>query len=152
MEHNRIREISLFVAGALTGAAAIYLADLDRDGHRLRMAAQRAARPGRELADSVRSRGRDVRNRAQGLLASATSRFREDDVSDETLAQRVRAELGHHSEHASLVQVRAERGVVHLAGDLDDGEVERLGTVARHVRGVRDVAVDARPDARDAAR
>jgi osmotically-inducible protein OsmY len=76
-----------------------------------------------------------VRNRARGAAAELRN-IRDDNPSDDQLVARVRAELGHHVEHARAIDVVAEHGRVTLRGPVLSSELDDVLSAARKVRGV----------------
>jgi uncharacterized membrane protein len=84
---------------------------------------------GHRIDDAVDVTSRDLTNRAVGLWAELRSCTASNGVSDEVLAERVRAQLGGLVSHPSAIEVRAEQGRATLSGP-----------VLRHsVRGVHEV-------------
>ena len=55
------------------------------------------------------------------------------------LAERVRAALGHQSDHMRTLEVVVQDGVVTLRGAVPTDELQRVLRAARKVRGVREV-------------
>lgn len=92
-----------------------------------------------EVGEAAASRGRDLRNRAQGMVAEARGRLRQEEVDDVVLEQRVRSELGRLVTTPGAVQVSAEHGRVTLSGYIVQSEAEQLIEGVHHVRGVHDV-------------
>jgi hypothetical protein len=82
---------------------------------------------------------RDSANRLYGLFAEIRSAIRPDDVSDETLVQRVRARIGHCVSHPAAIKVTAQDGCITLSGPVLADEVQYLISRVRCVRGVDSV-------------
>ncbi|HEY0972362.1 MAG TPA: BON domain-containing protein [Gemmatimonadales bacterium] len=124
--------------GAAAGAALMYL--LDGEGRRRRkVAAEKAGRYTRKSARLMSRRARDLRNRAQGVVAETRGRFSRGSADDETLVARVRSQLGHHVARLGDVETTAEDGVVTLRGSVLANELGDMLTAVRSVRGVNDV-------------
>ena len=87
-----------------------------------------------------RTTRRDLRNRAQGAKAELRSRLQGEEVDDRLLAERVRAEAGHHVESSlRRVEVTAHQGSVTLRGEVAPEDHGDLVDAALDVRGVREV-------------
>jgi hypothetical protein len=127
------------LAGIGIGVAAMYFLDPQRGTRRRHILADKARRgmrvTGRELHDAAEN----ARNHARGKVTELRNRMREDGVDDNVLVERVRAELGHHVEHARAIQVTAENGRVMLSGAVPFDHISRAEATARSVRGVVDV-------------
>jgi uncharacterized membrane protein len=83
---------------------------------------------------------RDLCNRTRGVMAETQGLFRsEEEVSDEVLAERVRAELGRVVSHPSAVAVTASHGRVTLSGPILASEEHAALRCVSAVRGVQNV-------------
>ena len=94
----------------------------------------------RHAADSSQALAHGLRNRTTGLVAGARRRLSPAPVSDDVLAERVRARMGHIVSHSSI-DVQAVQGEVTLRGPVLDTEIEGLLRAVRAVPGVH-VVVD----------
>lgn len=81
----------------------------------------------------------DIGNRARGLLAEAGSHLHREEVSDETLAARVRSKMGRSVSRPEDVEVMASEGGVTLRGIVRSEEYDGLFRSVSKVRGVRGV-------------
>jgi hypothetical protein len=131
--------LQMLVAVGL-GAGLMYV--LDPEGGRRRRA--RARDQVRSLAtrtgDAVDVTSRDMRNRAQGVVAEIRSLLRDDGrTSDDVLLQRVRSRIGEITGRAGGVDATVSDGRVTLRGPVLEAEVEHLLRRVRGVRGVREV-------------
>jgi osmotically-inducible protein OsmY len=121
------------------GATLMYFLDPERGSRRRHLVADKATSFARRGQGAVRNAAVDARNRAQGLAAEVKGRLRDDDVTDDQLAERVRAQLGHHTDNASAVEVIVHEGTVTLRGEVSADDLPKvLGTV-EGVRGVERV-------------
>jgi osmotically-inducible protein OsmY len=125
------------VAGALIGAAVMYLLDPDRGARRRSLVRDKFVRAGNATADRAGKLGRDVRNRAAGAVAETRARFRRERVDDAVLVERVRSEIGHRITHSGAIVVTATDGEVTLSGPVLAAEAGELRAAAESVRGVR---------------
>ena len=124
------------IAGALIGAAAMYLLDPDRGARRRSLVRDKFVRAGHVTADRAGKLGRDVRNRAAGAVAETRARFRREQVDDAVLVERVRSEIGHHITHSGGIIVTATDGEITLSGPVLASEAGALRDAAASVRGV----------------
>jgi osmotically-inducible protein OsmY len=83
--------------------------------------------------------GRDITNRAQGVMAETKSLFRFEEVTDDVLIQRVRSRLGRLPVEIGGLEVTAHDGIVTLRGAIDADEVPKVVRAARFVRGAKAV-------------
>jgi uncharacterized membrane protein len=127
------------VVGAGVGAGLMYLYDPQMGRRRRAVTRDKLVSFGHRLDDAVDVTSRDLTNRAAGLWAEMRSSITGNGVSDEVLAERVRAQLGGLVSHPSAIDVRAERGRVTLSGPVLRHEVDRLLKGVASVRGVRGV-------------
>ena len=124
------------LAGLGLGAALMYFLDPDRGPGRralVRDQTMSALRHGGREAQGI---AEDARNHAVGTAAEIGGRLREEQVTDDQLVARVRAELGHHVERARAIEVVADGGRVVLRGEVGADEIEDVVATVRGVRGV----------------
>ncbi|HET7550526.1 MAG TPA: BON domain-containing protein [Gemmatimonadaceae bacterium] len=138
MEGNRPTKAMTLLAGVGIGAALMYFLDPVRGGRRRALVRDQAAGALNSAEREVRGRSADLRNRARGAAAELRNAG-DDHPSDAQLVARVRAELGHHVEHARAIDVVAEQGRVTLRGPVLSNELDDVLSAARKVRGVEQV-------------
>jgi uncharacterized membrane protein/osmotically-inducible protein OsmY len=97
--------------------------------------------------DAAETTSRDVANRSRGVLAGIRSRMTSEDVSDDVLVERVRAEMGGVVSHPHAVSVTAEAGYVTLRGPILMDEMDEAVRRATAVRGVTEVDNQLQPHA-----
>jgi hypothetical protein len=131
--------VGRLVAGALIGAAVMYLLDPDRGPRRRSLVRDKFIRAGHSVSDRLGKLGRDIRNRAAGRVAETRGRFRSELVDDTILVDRVRSAIGHVVSHPGSIEVSATDGGITLSGPVLAHEVDKLLATARGVRGVREV-------------
>lgn len=121
------------------GAALMYFLD-PQLGHRRRAAARDGLVGATHRAsDWLDKAVRDAQHRMQGTAAEFESLFDSSMPSAETLAERVRAKLGHVASHPHLIEVRAHDGRVTLAGHAPMHEIRDILAAINGVRGVQSV-------------
>ncbi|MDQ3949093.1 MAG: BON domain-containing protein, partial [Gemmatimonadota bacterium] len=133
-------ESGLDVLGAFgLGVALMYFLDPGRGARRRAIVRDKVVHLAHKTGDAAETTGRDLRNRAQGLAAEVRGRFDREDVDDDVLVERVRAEMGRAVSHPSSIVVTATEGRVTLSGPILAREVGELLSHVRSVRGVQDV-------------
>jgi osmotically-inducible protein OsmY len=143
------RESWTFLCGADCGATLMYMFDPERGNRRRALVRDKVVSAGNKTGMYAGKMSRDLSNRAQGLVAETRTLFRREEVSDDVLVQRVKAELGRHSVHQRALEVTAEGGRVTLRGPALADEVDALVKAASSVRGVNEV--DARLEVHEEA-
>ena len=130
------------VLGALLGAGMMFILDPER-GRRRRLVVRIQARRKRQklqaMGGRMVSRSRDLRNRVRGRVIEAQAARRETTVPDEILLDRIRAQIGHCSEHPRNILLTAKEGMVTVGGPILAREVDAVIRCVQGVRGVRGV-------------
>ena len=140
MKMERSTELVALLAGLGIGAALMYLLDPDRGARRRSLIRDKAARASRETGRGLLERAHDVKNRAQGQVAELRGRITgTDQLDDDQLVARVRAELGHRVDRARSVEVAAHNGEITIRGQVSAGGVDEIVAAVRGVRGVKQV-------------
>lgn len=137
------------LGGLGLGASLMYLFDPMVGRRRRAMIRDKMIRVGHKTVDAIDVTARDLKNRAAGYVAEARGRIFPKEVSDEFLAERVRAKLSFLVTHPSSIEVTASDGVVTLEGPILKHEVDRLLRGVSAVRGVK--SVDNRLEAHETA-
>jgi hypothetical protein len=122
------------------GAGVMYVLDPEGGRRRRAVARDRMRSVVARTGDAVDVTSRDMRNRAQGVVAEIRSLLRHDGrTSDEVLLQRVRSRIGEITGRAGAIDVTVSDGRVTLRGPVLRSEVDRLLARVRGVRGVQQV-------------
>lgn len=127
------------LGGIGIGAALMYLLDPDRGSRRRALVIDKLSSAAHRTPAALGATGRDLRNRAQGLAASAKSVFASSDASDEVIVRRVCSQIGRVVAHPSSIKVTAGGGRVTLSGLALASERDDLLSAVGKVRGVKDV-------------
>jgi hypothetical protein len=134
-----MRRAAWLALGAGLGAAAYALLDSRRGAARRAMLRDKASSRVRRLGKGVRGRWLDARMRLRGVAHEWNARFREREVEDEILEQRVRSRLGRAVSNPSALLVKALDGSVEISGPILAHEVPALREALLDVRGVKGV-------------
>lgn len=140
--HRRTKgadQVGAMLAAAGIGAAMMYFLDPARGARRRAVATDKAESLLRSGGGELERLSVQARDHLSGIVARTRSRFGADEPTDVQLAERVRAELGHHSDHVRGLEVVVQDGIVTLRGSLPAGELRDVLRAVRRVRGVREV-------------
>jgi uncharacterized membrane protein len=127
------------LSGLGLGAGLMYLLDPDRGRRRRALARDQMAHISRVLSRAVNTTSRDLSRRVSGALAKSGNFFRREEVSDETLTERIRARIGRSVSHPHAISVTVNNGHVILSGPVLAHEAHRLFSGVSSVRGVKGV-------------
>ena len=129
-----------FMKGLGLGAGIMYFFDPDRGRRRRALVRDQAIATINDLGDLVDKASRDMSHRAYGLVAEMQAMWMNEPVSDEVLAERVRAKIGHVISHPGAIHVSARSSRVTLQGPILSFEVAPLMAAIATIPGV--LAVD----------
>jgi osmotically-inducible protein OsmY len=124
------------VAGFVLGGATVALVGRRRQRALLR---DKSLSLAKDAAGAAKRRTRDLRHRLRGVVYETKSRLSQDDVPDDILVERVRAQLGRPVSHPRAIDVRAQEGCVILAGPILADEVDDLIQQISRIAGVRSI-------------
>ena len=127
------------VGGAGLGAALMYIFDPDRGKRRRALIRDKVEAAGNKVSEKAEKMGRDLKNRAYGVVAETKSIFQHDEVTDDLLVDRVRSRLGRIPVHIGAFDITAKDGVVTLRGQILADELPQVLRAARFVRGVKEI-------------
>ena len=94
------------LVGVGVGAALMYFLDPDRGKRRRALVRDKVESAGNKATDYVEKMGRDIQNRAYGMVAETKSILKGEGVTDDVLVDRVRAKLGRYDVHMGAVKSR----------------------------------------------
>ena len=127
------------LVGVGVGAALMYFFDPDRGRRRRALVRDKVEAAGNKANLYAEKMGRDIRNRAYGMVSETKALFRHEEVTDDVLADRVRAKLGRYPIHIGAIEVSAHDGVVSLTGPILADELPMVIRATKFVRGVKSV-------------
>lgn len=136
----RSRNMSLgMLTGMSAGAALMYIFDPQQGGHRRALARDKLAHGAHVARERSRSAWHDACQRSAGLWHEGRRVLRREPISDETLAQRTRAELRRYTHYAHAIDVAVQDGHVTLNGPVLERDVNRVLRSIRRLRGVHGI-------------
>lgn len=121
----------------LAGAGLMYLLDPAAGRRRRAMIRDKVVRASHVVGKKAGQTARDWSNRVKG--AAAKTRRAPKALTDDVLAERIRARLGRLVKDPGAVEVSVDQGAVELLGRLPALEAERLVHAVGRLRGVRNV-------------
>ncbi|RIL06312.1 MAG: hypothetical protein DCC71_07245 [Proteobacteria bacterium] len=125
---------------AAIGAGLAFFFDPVQGGRRRALLHDGVGRRARRVAELGGKAGRDLRQRAAGLVAEARAAVAsEGPVDDRVLRDRVRSQIGRVVSNPGAIEVEAREGCVTLRGRVARSERDELVREASSVRGVRTV-------------
>ena len=135
----RMNKGAAIVSGVGVGAALMYFFDPDRGKRRRALVRDKVEAAGNKASCYAGKMGRDLRNRANGVVAETKSLFTDEQVTDDVLVDRVRSKLGRFPVHIEAIDVSANNGTITLSGPILADEVPRVLRATRFVRGVKEI-------------
>jgi osmotically-inducible protein OsmY len=128
-----------FVVGFVLGGVTVALLDPRRGAARRALLRDKAFSAVKDAAETGSRRARDLRQRLHGVVYEAKARMSEQDVPDDILVERVRAQIGRPVSHPRAIEVRAENGRVILSGPILADEADDLIRRISRIAGVRSI-------------
>jgi hypothetical protein len=129
----------IFLGGAV-GVELMYFLDPNLGRRRRARTRDKVVHAAKVVNEGAKVTARDTVHRVQGAWAEAKKMFEHDEVTDDVLIGRVRAELGRVVSHPHAIEVAAVGGHVTLIGPILSHEVRSLLRATRRVPGVRAVS------------
>jgi len=127
-------------AGAVIGAAAMYLFDPNRGKVRRTKLMDQAASAVKKTTHEAAGKAEDLLNRAKGAAARAGAAvIPSGEADDRVIGSRVRSLMGHITHRAHSVESDVKAGTVTLRGILPEDEHRRLVDEVGHIPGVKAV-------------
>jgi uncharacterized membrane protein len=131
--------ISAFAVAAAAGALSTYFLDSAQGARRRAVVRDKVSSAIDSLDEAGRATVVDVRNRAWGTFAALRRRVVTEEVPDDILVERVRAQLGRAASHPGSIEASASQGAVTLRGPVLKRESKRVVRTVGAVPGVRRV-------------
>ncbi len=139
---EKIGNTFMFLAAAGMGAGLYHILEPQRGAARRIWVRDKMARGVRVFGRFLDKRIRDLRNRAQGQVAELRASRAGQQVDDDLLVERVRAQLGHLLSHPGSIDVIARGGVVTVRGPVLEGEAEKIRERLSETRGVKEFRIE----------
>lgn len=134
------QEIAGMLAGVYgAGALTMYFFDPQRGKRRRAELRDAWVHSRSETAKFIGRFGRDLGNRAEGVMAETQQIFQHEPPSDYVLEQRVHTALGRVVSHPSAIEVSATNGTVFLTGWILSDEADDVDKVVASIEGVKDL-------------
>lgn len=127
------------VTALAAGAGLMYLLDPADGARRRALIGQKATRCLNETGDFFRRTGRHLANRSRGMAHETRSMFQQEDTDDRTLAERIRARLGHLQRPSADVDVAVIDGRCTITGRCTPDDVDAVLTCVQTTPGVASV-------------
>jgi len=118
------------------GVGAMYFLDPNDGARRRSVFRDKFLSAFGRMATSLERQGRNIWNRANGMMHDARSSISHEEVDDNTLTQRVRSAMGRYVDNMGAVEVQCTQGRVTLRGPVMASQLNRLLKGIRGVRGV----------------
>lgn len=136
--------IGMFVVGAIAGAGLSYLLDPRGGARRRALIRDKFLHAGRSARTYGGKLARRARNEVRGEFEERKAWWRErgEQIDDDVLAERVRAQLGHVLSHPGAIDVIARDGIVTLRGPVVRGEIRKICDRLDATRGIRNYNIE----------
>jgi hypothetical protein len=127
------------MSGVAVGAGLMYLLDPDAGRRRRAAARDKWTHEKHEVREAIEATRKDAGHRLHGWMVELQGSLHPETVTDDVLAERVRARMGRVISHPRAVEVSVDGGVVTLGGHVLRREASALVAGVYRVRGVHDV-------------
>ena len=127
------------VIGTLIGAGAMYLLDPRMGRQRRALLRDQMTKLSNRVPDQIETMADYKAGKARGVVAETARHLRSEELSDETLVARIRAELGRYVSHPGAIEVNVSNGVVTLSGNILSHEAQPFVAKVKSMSGVQGV-------------
>ena len=134
------RKLTGLVYGLGLGAGLMYMFDPDQGNRRRALVRDQAMHLLNEAEGAVNSTSQDLNNRIHGVKAEFESLVTNKEISDEVLAERIRAKMGRLISHPGAVAVTVDEGHVTLKGPILAYQAPYLLAAVNSMSGVTGVS------------
>lgn len=134
-----MNKVLRLVCAASAGAAVMYFFDPDRGKRRRALVRDKAKHTFKVANETVEKTGHNLRNHVTGTFCRVQSLFRERELTDAVLQERVRSKMGRVVSHPKAVKVEAIDGVVSLRGPIMASEEHPLLEAVTGINGVKGI-------------
>jgi len=135
---ERLEHGVTLLSGMAIGATLMFVLDPNRGRKRRSGVQQKLVHAGHVVNRTARRQGRNLANQLSGSVAELRSKLRDRfrTIDDDTLVERVKAQLGHVISHPGLLDISCSRGCVCISGPVLDREIDRIRERLEKIRGV----------------
>ena len=131
-----MRKIHALAVGA-AGAGLMYLLDPKHGRRRRELLVEKGARVSRIVGRGVNTTARDIGHRMQDVVSKGARVFRMEEITDNTLAERVRSHIHRFVRNSGAIKVEVGNGAVKLSGPILQDEYRPLLKKIQSISGVR---------------
>ena len=131
--------ILAIILGAIGGAIGMFFFDPRMGNGRRSLVRDQVVRFRHRAPDALDAISKQVQDQAQGMVAEAKSRLNPKPADDETLAARVRSEIGRYVSHPHALTVSAYQGEITINGAILTKEAAPLLAAIMRVPGVTQI-------------
>jgi hypothetical protein len=136
MRSSGLRDTGVLLLGAGIGAGLMFLLDPRVGNYRRALIRDKSLGFVKSVGDRADRRTRDLINRARGQAMEWRAASREGHIDDDTLLERVRAQIGHVVSNPGSLEIETRDGCVFVHGPVLNGERASIEKRLGQTRGV----------------
>jgi hypothetical protein len=129
--------ILAIILGAIGGAIGMFFFDPRQGNRRRSLVRDQVVRFRHRAPHTLDAVSQQIHDKAQGVKAEMHSHIAHEPVSDQTLVQRVRSEMGRYVSHPGAITVTSTQGEVTISGAILTNEATPFIAAVMRLSGVR---------------
>ncbi|MGE5608755.1 MAG: BON domain-containing protein [Bacillota bacterium] len=133
---SSVNQTLLAIGCVALGMGIMYVLDPTAGKRRRAFARDKVRSSLGEMSETMQKKSRNVWNRTSGFVSELRHRGGQRQVSDKTLVERIRSDMGHAVSEASAIHVSVQSGRATLSGPIAANEVDSLLKCVWAVPGV----------------